>query len=123
MMGVQAVSEQLFYDFCLEDYVPADHLLRGIDRHVDLTPIRVALKPFYSRTGRPSVDPELMVRMLIIGYTMGIRSVAVPKHHVSGIDHRCVPIPIGAQIDEESAILVNSYNIEGNSTMLSGLAG
>jgi transposase len=74
MMGVQAASEQLFYDFCLEDHVPADHLLRGIDRHVDLTPIRVALKPFYSRTGRPSVDPELMVRMLIIGYTMGIRS-------------------------------------------------
>jgi transposase len=67
-------SEQLFYDFCLEDHVPADHLLRGIDRHVDLTPIRVALKPFYSRTDRLSVDPELMVRMLIIGYTMGIRS-------------------------------------------------
>ncbi|RCW82359.1 transposase [Phyllobacterium bourgognense] len=74
MMGCQAVSAQLFYDFCLDDYVPADHLLRGIDRHLDLDSVRAQLKPFYSNTGRPSVDPELMMRMLIIGYSMGIRS-------------------------------------------------
>jgi hypothetical protein len=54
--------------------VPADHLLRSIDRFVDLSDIREHLRPFYSETGRPSIDPELMIRMLIIGYCMGIRS-------------------------------------------------
>jgi transposase len=54
--------------------VPADHLLRSIDRFVDLSGIREQLQPFYSKTGRPSIDPELMIRMLIIGYCMGIRS-------------------------------------------------
>ncbi len=74
MMGVQATSTQLFYDFCLDDHVPADHLLRGIERHLDLNGVRRELKPFYSNMGRPSVDPELMIRILIIGYCMGIRS-------------------------------------------------
>jgi transposase len=74
MMGVQAVAARLFYDFCLDDHVPADHQLRGIDRHLDLEGVRNALKPFYSNTGRPSVDPELMIRMLLVGYCMGIRS-------------------------------------------------
>jgi transposase len=74
MMGCQTVAAQLFYDFCLDDHVPTDHLLRGIDRHLNLDGVRAELKPFYSRTGRPSVDPELMMRMLIIGYGMGIRS-------------------------------------------------
>ncbi len=50
------------------------HLLRSIDRFVDLTGIRERLEPFYSSTGRPSIEPELMIRMLIIGYCMGIRS-------------------------------------------------
>ncbi len=50
----------------------ADHLLRSIDRFVDLSGIREELKPFYGETGRPSIDPELMIRMLIIGYCMGI---------------------------------------------------
>ena len=54
--------------------MPADHLLRSIDRFVDLSDIRAHLRPFYSETGRPSIDPELMIRMLIIGYCMGIRS-------------------------------------------------
>jgi transposase len=74
MMGVQAVAARLFYDFCLDDHVPADHQLRGIDRHLDLEDVRNGLKPFYSNTGRPSIDPELMIRMLLIGYCMGIRS-------------------------------------------------
>jgi transposase len=74
MMGYQAASARLFYDFCLDDHVPADHLLRGIDRHLELDSVRARLKPFYSKTGRPSIDPELMMRMLIIGYSMGIRS-------------------------------------------------
>jgi len=74
MMGVQAAAPRLFYDFCLDDHVPADHQLRGIDRHLDLDDVRNGLKPFYSSTGRPSIDPELMIRMLLIGYCMGIRS-------------------------------------------------
>jgi len=74
MMGVQAAAPRFFYDFCLDDHVPQDHQLRGIDRHLDLEGIRAALKPFYSSTGRPSVDPELMIRMLLVGYCLGIRS-------------------------------------------------
>jgi len=67
-------QESLFYSFNLERHVPADHLLRSIDRFVDLSDLREHLRPFYSETGRPSIDPELMLRMLIIGYCMGIRS-------------------------------------------------
>src|SRR5512141_1805302 len=67
-------QKQLFYSFNLEDHVPADHLLRGIDRCLDLSQLRHHLAPFYSHTGRPSIDPELMVRMLIVGYSFGIRS-------------------------------------------------
>src|ERR1700761_4207397 len=75
MMGDRTVmQEALFYSFRIEDHVPADHLLRSIDRFVDLAGIREHLKPFYSATGRPSIDPELLIRMLIIGYCMGIRS-------------------------------------------------
>ncbi|MGC6331833.1 transposase [Rhizorhabdus sp. FW153] len=75
MMGERTVSQEaLFYSFNLERHVPADHLLRSIDRFVDLSDVREQLRPFYSETGRPSIDPELMLRMLIIGYCMGIRS-------------------------------------------------
>ena len=75
MMG-QGTSGQkpLFYSFKLDDHVPADHLLRGIDRCLDLGELRHHLAPFYSHTGRPSIDPELMVRMLIVGYSFGLRS-------------------------------------------------
>lgn len=74
MMGRQVAVPQLFYDFCLDDHVPDDHLLRRIDRFVDLESVRTQLKPFYSTTDRPSIDPDLMLRMLIVGYCMGIRS-------------------------------------------------
>lgn len=75
MMGPkQEAQGALFYEFSLEDHVPVDHLLRSIDRFVDLSGVRSHLAPFYSSTGRPSVDPEMMIRMLIIGYTHGIRS-------------------------------------------------
>jgi transposase len=74
MMGFQTAPTQLFYDFCLDDHVPADHLLRRIDHFLDLESVRTALKPFYSSIGRPSIDPELMMRMLIVGYCMGLRS-------------------------------------------------
>jgi transposase len=75
MMGERTVAQEaLFYSFSLERHVPAGHMLRSIDRFVDLSSIREHLKPFYSEMGRPSIDPELMIRMLIIGYCMGIRS-------------------------------------------------
>ncbi len=75
MMGPrQEAQGSLFYEFSLEDHVPAAHLMRSIDRFVDLTSMRAHLAPFYSSTGRPSVDPELMIRMLIVGYCFGIRS-------------------------------------------------
>ena len=75
MMGERTVAQEaLFYSFSLERHVPADHLLRSIDRFVDLSGMREHLRPFYSETGRPSIDPELMIRMLLIGYCMGIRS-------------------------------------------------
>jgi len=71
---MQAAPERLFYDFCLEDRVPTGHLLRRIDGFLDLSELRATLRPFYSRIGRPSVDPELMIRMLIVGYCFAIRS-------------------------------------------------
>ena len=75
MMGQGSGGQkQLFYSFNLEEHVPADHLLRGIDCCLDLGELRDHLAPFYSHTGRPSVDPELMVRMLIVGYSFGNRS-------------------------------------------------
>ena len=75
MMGERQTDQPaLFYEFSLERHVSGDHLLRSIDRFVDLGDIREQLRPFYSDTGRPSVDPELMIRMLIVGYCMGIRS-------------------------------------------------
>ena len=85
MMGERTVmQEALFYSFRIEDHVPQDHLLRSVDRFVDLTGIREHLKPFFSSTGRPSVDPELMIRMLLIGYCMGIaRSAACARRCIS----------------------------------------
>ncbi len=75
MMGERTVmQEALFYSFSLERHVPDDHLLRRIDRFVDLSGLREHLRPYYSATGRPSIDPELMIRMLLIGYCLGIRS-------------------------------------------------
>ena len=67
-------QDELFYAFNLEDLVPQDHLLRSIDRFLDFTDLREHLAPYYSHTGRPSIDPELMIRMLLIGYCLGIRS-------------------------------------------------
>lgn len=63
-----------FNEFSLEDHFPHDHLLRSIDRSVDLSSIRAYLAEFYSHTGRPSVDPDLLIRMLLVGYFFGIRT-------------------------------------------------
>lgn len=70
----QEAQSSLFYDFSIEDHVPRDHVLRAIDGVIDLSGVRLHLSEFYSSTGRPSIDPELMMRMLLVGYIMGIRS-------------------------------------------------
>jgi hypothetical protein len=78
MMGERRVmQEALFYGFSLERRVPDNHLLRKIDRFVDLSEVRAHLGPYYSDVGRPSIDPGLMIRMLIVGYCFGIRSERV----------------------------------------------
>jgi len=68
------MQEALFVGFSIERHVPVDHLLRKIDRFVDLSGVRSHLAPYYSDVGRPSVDPELMIRMLLVGYCYGVRS-------------------------------------------------
>src|SRR5580698_2890487 len=74
MMGQHARSESLFYYFRLEDQIPENHLLRLIDEHIDFGFVRGQLKDSYSDTGRPSIDPELLLRILLIGYLYGISS-------------------------------------------------
>ena len=75
MMGeLPPDQNSLFYDFCLEQQVPTGHLLRQISQVLDLGNLRQHLRSYYSHTGRPSIDPELMIRMLIVGYCYGIRS-------------------------------------------------
>src|SRR6266446_7234068 len=77
MMGRQTGDQaSLFYEFRLEDRISKDHLLRRINVFVApvLDSVREQLKPYYSEIGRPSIDPELMIRMLIVGYCYGLRS-------------------------------------------------
>jgi transposase len=74
MMGQHDRSEALFYYFRLEDQVPETHLLRLIEKHISFAFVRERLKQSYSETGRPSIDPELLLRILLIGYLYGITS-------------------------------------------------
>jgi len=74
MMGRQPQTESLFYYFRLEDQIPEDHLLRLIDQHVDLSFVRERLRSSYSATGRPSIDPEVLLRLLLVGYLYGMTS-------------------------------------------------
>src|SRR3981189_2839118 len=74
MMGQHARSESLFYYFRLDDQVPENHLLRLVDKHIDFCFVRERLKDSYSEAGRPSIDSELLLRILLIGYLYGISS-------------------------------------------------
>src|SRR5216683_849263 len=74
MMGQHDRSEALFYYFRLEDQVPETHLLRLIEKHISFAFVREQLKDRYSETGRPSIDPELLLRILLIGYLYDISS-------------------------------------------------
>ena len=86
MMGRQKADQhQLFYQFNLDERIPTGHLLRRMDVFVGdaLSDLHRELAPYYSHTGRPSVDPELMIRMLIVGYCYGIRSERPRVYDVS----------------------------------------
>jgi hypothetical protein len=72
MMGRRVMAEPLFHTFRLEDHLPGDHPLRAVDALLDTAFVRRAMAPHYSPIGRPSVDPELMVRMLLVGYLGGV---------------------------------------------------
>lgn len=75
MMGrLKQDQEQFFYSFNLEEAVPDDHLVREIAAVLDLNWVYEALAPHYATIGRPSIDPVLMIRMLIVGYVFAIRS-------------------------------------------------
>src|SRR5664279_335927 len=74
MMGHHSRSESLFYYFRIEDQVPENHLLRLIDRHVSFQFVRDELRDSYSEAGRPSIDPEVLLRILLLGYLYGITS-------------------------------------------------
>jgi len=75
MMGrLEREQEQLFYEFQLDEVVPDDHLVREIVAVLDLSWVRAELSSYYSPLGRPSIDPVLMIRMLIVGYVFAIRS-------------------------------------------------
>src|SRR5512132_73571 len=75
MMGrLERDQGQLFYSFCLEEVVPDDHQVRAIASVLDLSWVYGELSPHYPSLGRPSIDPVLMIRMLILGYAFGLRS-------------------------------------------------
>jgi transposase len=74
MMGHDARSEGLFSYFCLQDQVPETHLLRLIGKHVRFAFVRERLRNSYSENGRPSIDPELLLRILLLDYLYGITS-------------------------------------------------
>jgi transposase len=74
MMGSRDGQSRCFYYFRLEEQIPTDHSLRLIDGHVDFSFVREQLKEFYSATGRPSIDPEVLLRLLLIGNLYGITS-------------------------------------------------
>src|ERR1019366_7845437 len=85
MMGLQNNDQgPLFYEFCLDEAVPDDHLVRKIDDVLDLSWVYAELAPHYPTLGRPSIDPVLMIRMLIIGYVFGLRSERVAVSRGAG---------------------------------------
>jgi hypothetical protein len=78
MMGRQVAQGTLFYGFRLDEHVPADHLLRRIDGLLDFGFVREALAASYSTSGQPSIDPELMLRMLLVGYLAALDTALPP---------------------------------------------
>jgi transposase len=111
VMGERQVDQSaLFYEFSLEKHVPADHMLRSIDSFVDLGEIRTHLAPFYSTTGRPLVDPELLIRMLIIGYCYDIRSERQLCEEVHLNPH--FPARLGSMLTASVQALIERHHID-----------
>jgi hypothetical protein len=94
MMGQHSRSESLFYYFGIEDQVPENHLLRLLDRHIDFDFVREKLQDSYSDTGRPSIDSELLLRILLIGYLRVNRSERLR----SCGPERTLPHPLRVQV-------------------------
>ena len=105
MMGrLKSDQGQLFYEFHLGDAVPEDHLARKIYAALDLSWLRGELAPHYSSMGRPSIDPELMIRMLVVGYVLRSARPACPAR-VDGWFSilRCTHQSLGIIVSEASA--------------------
>jgi hypothetical protein len=94
MMGQHSRSEALFYYFRLEDQVPENHLLRLIEKHISFAFVREKLKDSYSETGRPSIDPELLLRILLINtwqkcnfwvWSLAVRAVSPEINHLGTV--------------------------------------
>src|SRR5207244_12406389 len=92
MMGrLNHDQRQLFYSFSLEEVVPDDHLVRKLAAVLDLSWVHAELAPHYPNNGRPSIAPELMIRMLIVGYVFAIRSVRALSRDVQvNLAYRCI---------------------------------
>jgi hypothetical protein len=97
MMGERRVDQAaLFYEFSLDRHLPSDHLLRSIDRFVDLEELRAGLAPFYSLIGRPSIDPELLIRMLLVGPPLPGPDIRGPVR--TGDNDHCAPQVLVADV-------------------------
>ena len=74
MMGIKSTQERMFYNFSLSSRIPEDHILRKVNQTIDLRFVRDLVADKYSHTGQPSIDPEVLFRMMLIGYLYGITS-------------------------------------------------
>src|SRR5665647_116551 len=103
MMGRQNNDQgPLFYEFRLDEAVPDDHLVRKIDAVLDLSWVHAELAPHYPTLGRPSVDPVLMIRMLIIGYVFALRSERLVPISFSGRPHKRWKISARSKLESPS---------------------
>jgi transposase len=107
----KSIRPALFYEFSLERHIPAAHLLRAIDRFVDLSDVRSHLAPFCGSTGRPSIDPELLVRMLLVGYCYGIRSERrlCEKEHLNLAYRWFCRLGLGGEVPDHSTFSKNRH--------------
>lgn len=121
MIGSREVAQgALFYEFWSEDRITQDHLISAIDRFVDLGGTRQHLAPFHSNTGRPSVDPELMFRMLLLGYCFGIRSAwcICEEVHLNLADRRFCNLDLTPAVPDHSTFSKNRHGRFRGSTLL-----
>jgi len=129
MMGRQNNDQgPLFYEFCLDEAVPDDHLVRKIDAVLDLSWVYAELAPHYPTLGRPSIDPVLMIRMLIIGYVFALRSERLLCREVQvnfayrwfcklGIEHK-IPDHSRSRVHAMSASATAAFSVASSSVSL-----